>query len=177
MKRVSRLALVIALCSVGATGCQKYIVDPGPANLTSIVTNQPILYGTYTLRLDANGANSQRGGACLLYQDSGRVNGCDGYCVGLKSGWSGYCGPEKTCWYRPGPRSTYCNMSRDVDLIIGATNQAPKSGYVSALPEQPVGKAGWRVLTCQNIAPGGCAETEDGPHRVYRWGTPAYVGN
>lgn len=142
--------------------------------------------GSVTLKEAQDGSDAdtaQTGGGCLIYHLPGHKKcASDDECTlhpakgnpdgsGGQSGEKvfGYCAHtvnitdlnfgknlKKRCWYKPNPES--CERRRD------PSNPLPLNGrleFTAATPIHPPGEKGrisWRVVSCQNLKPRGCAD-------------------
>jgi|SRR5215471_15969614 len=191
-----KLGLLAATCvilflvtSMTAPYETKYIVAPGDVvKSREIDPNHPQMRitGSVTLEESPSGSDSstaKRGGGCLIYLPP-QATTCteDSICkrrinVGtvLESDQLGYCASTsnhghpppvpKACWYKPEPAS--CFQSPTADLVV---NQPHKFNPISINPPDVPGSISWRVVSCQNLVAGGCANrTLNG--FVYRYGT------
>lgn len=145
--------------------------------------------GSFKLVADPSGAAARTGGACLIALQ-GDACTSDADCVaaaaegagkgGDASARHGYCVPEianapadalspRVCWVRPGPQSAYCRVSGAEPL---EPNVVVKLPVVEGHVRPRAGNATWRVVTCQNLTPGGCPKPEavEGVDKQYRYG-------
>lgn len=130
--------------------------------------------GSFKLVKDPNGSTSKRGGACLVFQPTDEPKACqsDSDCpkFDFADGY-GYCisgpgrGTGSSCWAKKD--ESYCLKSPTQDLEEGKIYTFPTSGTgVAAFPLGPSRKLAWRVVTCQNLVPFGCAGGEPGSARI-----------
>lgn len=175
-----RLLLFVVVGSAAACATQSvqdhrirpvasYIVEPGA--VTRYAPNNSLVSATFTLKLSNAGSTSslKTGGACLVYQKgtqdicpTGDPAQCpelpdtSRYCIGEPNIAQGHV--RRTCWYKPlrSGEETSCNKQPILDMTLNVMNQTP---LVSTFPATPVS---WRVVTCHNVVPGGCASGKPG---------------
>ena len=166
---------------------QKFIVVPGAVELSpqTVVLEPPHqiidpirITGSVTLKEAQDGSDAdtpKTGGGCLIYRlpEHRKCTSDDGCTIhtakGNPDGVHGYCAytvnitdasfssnAKKGCWYKPDPES--CERRRD------PSNPLPLNGrleFTAATPLHPPGVKGrisWRVVSCQNLKPRGCAD-------------------
>jgi hypothetical protein len=168
--------LVAALFAIAPIAhAEKVLVQPGEiGRVMNSALPRPVIAGSYMLVASPNGSDDKNvGGACLVFQEVARVRACSsnadcmpkstsaaGKGADIPANWHGYCALSvpraSACWYRPGPQPAFCDVGRT--LVRDQKMRVPAAGFVDVHPAQ-VGRqpVRWRVITCQNLTPGGCA--------------------
>lgn len=190
-------AILFVATSMTGPFATKYIVDPGAVedavptvglDIPHQLPNPKFITGSVTLRESEFGSetvSANTGGGCLIYRIP-KFRECigDSWCPPLGAGSlsspntvEGYCAYEsdvpelimmgkvkKVCWYKPNPDS--CFRSRTDPLPL---NEPKKFNQTPIHPPGTNGRIYWRVVSCQNLMVGGCANlTPNG--FVYKFG-------
>lgn len=173
MKRNSSTVILFA-ASLMILGCSGYSVEPGKVTVETLPNGTPLLHGTYALRESREGSDQKTGGGCLVTQSAVAPQQCRKGACGVDdasraAGMYGYCADDNTCWYRPGPPQKFCNIHKGAMLDVNQQYRAPETGGVNVSATEP---SRWRVVTCQNIAPGKCAapDAAEGVAKKTRFG-------
>jgi hypothetical protein len=145
----------------------RYVVKPGdvvPGPTAQLIT------GSVTLTSSPSGNSAMTGGGCLIYTSVPNHKPCDsecatggGYCANFGPGQQG----PMVCWHQPAQVS--CHKSPTEPLPVGKTLpfDNPTTPYPGGV-QRPIR---WRVVTCQNLVPGGCAKPDGTDQdRVRRYG-------
>ena len=192
----SGLAVLALAFLAWPAAAQTWRVEPGAVVTGAQMLSPPKALrrpasGSFKLVADPAGAPGRTGGACLIALQ-GDACTTDADCsvnaarpskpgnLGDARLHQGYCVPEVTiapsglpalgtCWVRPGPQSAYCRTSPLEPL---APNEVVRLPVVEGAYPKGARSTSWRVITCQNLKPGGCANAEavDGVDRQYRYG-------
>lgn len=199
-KSLIGIALVgLGLAALAQPGlAQTWQVQPGEVVTAAQMLSPPRalrrpVSGAFKLVADPAGAAARTGAACLVALQ-GDACTTDADCgapaarpAKSKSGSSGdarlhqgYCVPEATiaadgtpalgtCWVRPGPQSAYCRSSPLEPL---SPNEVVRLPVVEGAYPKGARSTTWRVATCQNLKPGGCANPSavDGVDKQTRYG-------
>ena len=149
-----------------------YIVEPG-----DVVQVGQLITGSVTLKSSPAGANSKTGGGCLVYLSVPNAKSCSNDSECKIGNVTGYCasfdrspGQEgrKACWHRPDPESCARKQSPQDPLQenVPLTFNPPTTPYPIGV-KKPVR---WRVVSCQNLTPGGCQHGIPDQDKKYRFG-------
>ena len=135
--------------------------------------------GSFKLTRDPGGVNSKSGGGCLVFQPTDDPKPCQdaSTCPLLGVGVWSYCIPGangSSCWVKKAESD--CQKfpgGMEENKIYDLPASSSPEG-TDALPLGPSRPVAWRVVTCQNVKPGGCANAtgKEGEDRVTRYGNP-----
>ena len=159
--------------SAAAAPGMRYIIHPG--DVTPFGPDAAFVSGAFALNVssDPNSGAMKTGGACLAYQSptQARCPTGDPTQCPERPGTFRYCIRDAnlaSCWYKPvrSGEDVACNKQPVIDLTLDVRHQTP---LVAMFPARP---ATWRVITCQNVVPGGCASGKTG-EQIVRYGPVA----
>lgn len=162
-----------------------FTVEPGEVEIVPQPQAPPQITGSVTLRQAQDGQGDHArgtvvtGGGCLIYLSVPKAEPCkaDDECDRVAGGVirPGYCASisdssasKKVCWYKPEPEC--CARRPDpknpLELNVPLKFDNPTSPYPPGV-RRPVR---WRVVSCQNLKPGGCGSRSIPNGHLYRYG-------
>ena len=155
------LLLAATIMFVGTVCMAQYVVEPGHVVQEP---NSQLISGSIVFKKTPFGKPGMTGGGCLIYTPVADPTPCTSnqQCTAARAG--DYCAPYNNgtaqpdamvCWRQPEQPS--CHKSPMTPLEDGKTY--PFDQLTNPYPVGVSRPIKWRVVSCQNLVPGGCAGT------------------
>jgi hypothetical protein len=177
-----KVALLLLASGMLWAATPYFTVEPGEVEVVPQSQAPPLITGSVTLKHAQGGQASGTvvtGGGCLIYLSVPKPEPCeaDDKCDRVAGGVRrpGYCAPisdssasKKVCWYKPEPEC--CGRRPDPNHPLELNVLLKFGNSTSPYPPGVRRPVRWRVVSCQNLKPGGCKDRSIPNGHLYKYG-------